>query len=304
MMRYAEIMTEIKERKNHKRMCQGAAVRLIAASVIAVVLSLAQAGPLPVTAWAATDSSDVTEADLEMTGLRWNESSGTARWDKNAYAYKYEVKLYRGSSCKATKTTKETYYEFGNYFTTSGDYHFEVRGVGQNSVVGEWVSSDLWYVSSSEARDIRDDYDDDDDDYSSGTADVNHGPGVTGTYSYSYSYGPGGASSSTSTSGVVEQGVGVVTYGSSTVGAATYGGNHWCQDGYGWWYQYADGTYPKNCWQCIDGKYYCFNSDGYRRYGWIYWDNKWYYCGEDGALLGDTYTPDGYYVGSDGVWVQ
>lgn len=254
-------------------------------------------------AWAAEaeeDENGITAEDLVVTGLRWDESDGTAYWDRNDNAYKYEVKLYRGDNSRASKTTSERYCEFGSYFSGSGDYYFTVRAVGQNLVKGEWVASDRWYVSTSEAKDIRG-YNDDDDD---GTSDSSHGPGVYGGGAYI-----GGSAGGPGDSNVVTQGIsGTVTYGTSaygsdTLGAATYGGNHWCQDGYGWWYQYANGTYPKNSWQCIDGKYYCFNESGYCRYGWIYWDNKWYYCGADGALMGNAYTPDGYYVGADGVWV-
>ena len=33
-------------------------------------------------------------------------------------------------------------------------------------------------------------------------------------------------------------------------------------------------------------------------------DGKWYYFGIDGAMLHDTTTPDGYTVNSDGAWVK
>ena len=31
-------------------------------------------------------------------------------------------------------------------------------------------------------------------------------------------------------------------------------------------------------------------------------DGKWYYLNEDGWMLKDTTTPDGFYVDADGVW--
>lgn len=37
---------------------------------------------------------------------------------------------------------------------------------------------------------------------------------------------------------------------------------------------------------------------------WQETDGKWYYCGADGAMLTNTTTPDNYYVGADGAWVQ
>jgi hypothetical protein len=130
------------------------------------------------------------------------------------------------------------------------------------------------------------------------------GPGVTqnncaynGTYGY-----PGGPG--TTYNNTYNNTLGYGTPTTSTGSSSTYYTGTWKQDANGYWYQFSNGTYPKNCWTVIDGSYYCFDANGYRRYGWIYWNNKWYYCGTDGALLANTYTPDGYYVGSDGVWVR
>ncbi len=55
----------------------------------------------------------------------------------------------------------------------------------------------------------------------------------------------------------------------------------WRQDSHGWWYLNADGSYPRNTWKEIGGRQYYFGSDGY--------------------MLYDTFTPDGYQVGSDGA---
>jgi hypothetical protein len=123
------------------------------------------------------------------------------------------------------------------------------------------------------------------------------GPGTTtGVYNGAYGYpgGPGNVYSNTLGTGQP----------AVSGGNATYYTGSWQQDANGWWYQFSNGTYPKNCWIVVDGSYYCFDSTGHRRYGWINWNNKWYYCGTDGALVANAYTPDGYYVGSDGVWVR
>ena len=40
------------------------------------------------------------------------------------------------------------------------------------------------------------------------------------------------------------------------------------------------------------------------RTGWINWNGAYYYCGSDGAMLVNTYTPDGFYVDANGVWVH
>lgn len=78
----------------------------------------------------------------------------------------------------------------------------------------------------------------------------------------------------------------------------------WIRDGKGWWYRNADRSYTVNNWQLIDNKWYYFNEVGYMKTGWILWNGQWYYCGSDGAMLANTTTPAGYYVGSDGAWIQ
>ena len=70
----------------------------------------------------------------------------------------------------------------------------------------------------------------------------------------------------------------------------------WMQNGTGWWYQHEDGSYPKNCWERIDGRLYSFDGNGYMRSGGWYQENgTWYYLEGSGAakegwlLLGDTW---------------
>lgn len=67
-------------------------------------------------------------------------------------------------------------------------------------------------------------------------------------------------------------------------GSATTVTEGWKQDGTGWWYQNADGSYPVNQWREVNGKQYYFGADGY--------------------MLADTTTPDGYSVGADGAWIE
>lgn len=69
----------------------------------------------------------------------------------------YEVRLYRdGSSISSAISTTDTSYNFASYFTGSGDYTFKVRAIYNSSNKGDWEESDELSVSSSEARDIRD----------------------------------------------------------------------------------------------------------------------------------------------------
>ncbi|MCI8742125.1 MAG: hypothetical protein HFG62_08990 [Lachnospiraceae bacterium] len=80
----------------------------------------------------------------------------------------------------------------------------------------------------------------------------------------------------------------------------------WKRNNIGWWYEYADGTYPTNGWLLISNVWYCFDASGYMRTGWIQaGDGQYYYCDTNsGAMLTNTWTPDNYYVGANGVWDQ
>ena len=80
---------------------------------------------------------------------------------------------------------------------------------------------------------------------------------------------------------------------------ASYAGQ-WKRDNRGWWYVNDKGTYPRNAWQQIDGKWYCFDGIGYMLHDTWAGD---YYLGSDGAMLTNTTTPDGYYVGADGKYI-
>lgn len=73
--------------------------------------------------------------------------------------------------------------------------------------------------------------------------------------------------------------------------------HEWKQDGNGWWYRYDDGSYPYAQWRYIDGHWYYFEHDGYMAVN--RWQNN-YYLGQDGAMLVNTKTPDGYKVDGSG----
>lgn len=66
-------------------------------------------------------------------------------------------------------------------------------------------------------------------------------------------------------------------------------------------YRNSDQTYTVNSWQQIDGKWYFFDENGFRKTGWVSWKEKWYYLDENGVMLADTVTPDGKQVGADGA---
>lgn len=58
----------------------------------------------------------------------------------------------------------------------------------------------------------------------------------------------------------------------------------WIHGG-GWWYQYADGTYPKDCFAEINGKTYYFDHSGYMVTGWKEIDYGTYYFDSNGAMV-------------------
>lgn len=102
----------------------------------------------------------------------------------------------------------------------------------------------------------------------------------------------------------------------------------WNQDATGWWYctSVENYLYYSDSWQQIDGVWYYFNKDGYAiQSQWLLWKNVWYYLDENckmvhncwkwidgkcyyfydsGAMASNCYTPDGYWVDSNGAWVQ
>lgn len=69
----------------------------------------------------------------------------------------------------------------------------------------------------------------------------------------------------------------------SMLASSTVFAGQWKQEGSTWKYQNDDGSYVTNNWQWIDGKSYCFDSNG--------------------NMYANTTTPDGYTVNGDGQWV-
>ncbi|MBQ7535187.1 MAG: hypothetical protein IJT43_06150 [Stomatobaculum sp.] len=76
----------------------------------------------------------------------------------------------------------------------------------------------------------------------------------------------------------------------------------WQSSGGRWWYgtNFDNSKYYSSGWQLIDRAWYYFDDDG-----WMVQD-QWvgnYYLGSSGAMLTNAWTPDGYWVGSDGKWI-
>ena len=60
-------------------------------------------------------------------------------------------------------------------------------------------------------------------------------------------------------------------------------GGAWVSDSVGWWYRYADGSYPAGQAVQIGNSTYRFGADGYMRTGWASEGGAWYYHDVSGA---------------------
>ena len=79
----------------------------------------------------------------------------------------------------------------------------------------------------------------------------------------------------------------------------------WKQSGNKWWYQYEDGTYPKNEFIAIDNKLYRFDQYGYMQTGWFKVNNEDYYATSSGEIKAQWVGSGNnwYYVDADGKMV-
>ena len=81
----------------------------------------------------------------------------------------------------------------------------------------------------------------------------------------------------------------------------------WNKDSSGWWYHRSDGSFPKNKWEKINGKWYHFDARGYMQTGWLKDGGKWYYLKPDGAMAQNESLQIGgkwYRFSASGEWAQ
>lgn len=78
------------------------------------------------------------------------------------------------------------------------------------------------------------------------------------------------------------------------------------EDGRYWMYYDYSGEPIKDEWIEYEGKTYYLDSSGYMKTGWMTNknDGNRYYLGPDGDMWTNTFTPDGKYLGPDGVPVE
>ena len=95
----------------------------------------------------------------------------------------------------------------------------------------------------------------------------------------------------------------------------------WVSNSVGKWYEYSDGTYENSGFKKIGNETYYFTSNGYVKTSWLSLNNNWYYFKKsgcmvtshwvgayymdaDGKMMTNSFTPDGYYCGSNGAYVR
>ena len=245
------------------------------------------------------DGSDNSgDYDLSVYNLGWDEAIGQAYWDGSEDAKKYEVKLYRGSTLVATKTTTNTEYNFGNLFDKSGKYTFKVRAFHGNKK-GTVETSDELELDSDEAKEIRENYEENKSSSSGPSKDTSSqqaadaangstGPTVGGNIVANdpskNTFGPsvGGA---TANAAAVQQGINdnvkaamaegnYTNNGLNTANAVPANGT-WTQQNGIWKFQLTDGSFATS-WQYINGQWYFFDNNGNMYQGSVCLNNQWY----------------------------
>ena len=81
-------------------------------------------------------------------------------------------------------------------------------------------------------------------------------------------------------------------------------GGEWYQEEGRWKYHLPDGNRCEGRMIMVDGYWYCFSLDGFMETGWFKFGRSDYYADENGHVLRNTMTPDGYWVDESGVWDQ
>lgn len=183
-----------------------------------------------------------------VSNLYWSDTS-IAYWSKGFKNKKYSVKLYYNNSLKATYETTNLSYDFANDMKLAGKYHFEVRGMYNDSTRADYIESEDIVINDVMANELANKVVDN---------TKTHTTTSTTTTNTSNAKGPG------------EQ--------NQTPSAG------WVQDAKGWWYRYSDGAWPESQWEYINNKWYYFDETGYMVTGWKQVGGKWYYMDYSGAM--------------------
>ena len=252
-----------------------------------------------------------------VENLEWSDT--VAYWDGLEGAKSYEVKLYRDERSVTTVETTSTNYNFANYLNREGTYTFRVRAISSyNDRAGEWSDySEDFYLDEDEV--------------------VYYGGGGTwqrNQRGWWYAYSGGGYPRSCwkqiDNSWYYFDGEGYMATGWRRIDGETYylGIDGSLKTGWqaidGSWY-YLDASGIKTTgWQFVNGRWYYLDSNGIMQTGWqkilgdwYYLDGSgamltgwqvingnYYYFGGDGKMYTNRWTPDGFYVDINGIWLR
>ncbi|WP_271808494.1 GH25 family lysozyme [Clostridium beijerinckii] len=81
----------------------------------------------------------------------------------------------------------------------------------------------------------------------------------------------------------------------------------WINENDKWWYKHKDGTFTKDDWEFINGKWYLFDAEGWMIHDWKKYGDSWYYFGDynDGAMKTGWYYDEKsskwYYFNEEGI---
>lgn len=255
----------------------------------------------------------------EVANIVIDESSEKATWNEVEYADDYAVVIYYtdddGDERERKRTTSKESIDLSGYLGKYEDVTLSVRAMKGNSEGDKFIaSSDYMFPDGT----VDDEYSPEEYEFNIPMSSSN------GTTSTGNSSNNSNSSSSTGPSA----GPGVSTGTNGWVGS----GNNWnyYQNGKkvtGWlgigadangiteeWYLLDSNGNMLSGWQYVDGNWFYFNQqhDGYfgkMLTGWQNINGSWYYLnpahdGTFGAMYVNRTTPDGYYVNTNGVWVQ
>lgn len=104
-------------------------------------------------------------------------------------------------------------------------------------------------------------------------------------------------------SGNLEHSVLSLSHGTDGFGTEVYFTDYgWVSAG-GDWHFLGSGGELGTGWLQVNGKWYHFDDSGAMETGWIKDGGSWYYLYSSGEMASNTYD-GGYYLGSDGAWVE
>lgn len=242
------------------------------------------------------DSEDYDDASgrsgdgLEISRAWWSDAFRPyASWTDLFDASSYTVRLYKNSELVNTCETRNAGYSFVSDITSAGSWTFSVRANSGKDSSGVWADSDTLKINSSGAA----------------STDSESGKSVAAV-SGSSSVSERGRSDGIYSSGkLIVAGTNKDNLADNREYDSKTDDKKWIQNDKGWKFGNADGDYTANGWKNINGLWYCFDSEGYMATGWVMDQARGYYyylSQDDGYMLTDTWTPDGWYVNADGIW--